>query len=213
MSGEVPRQYRTRCIKVHYMPDTEDEDSAAEVFWPEGYKQVIREDVRQTVLAQLTGKRRFHRVYRNGYSDRYSSYEDFIGKVADAVAIGAENGADDAFDEIMDSFLEEDALPALRRYSSYSWPDALPRGVREKLRKSIIDEYTQDDVYLYAYKAGYKNDFATVEEYINRVAELIETGVKNGAENALEQIYRSFINLDRLRPVRRYPRRLKMWQV
>ncbi len=195
------------------MPDTEDEDSAAETFWPEGYKQVIREDVRQAVLAQLTGKRRFRRVYRNGYSERYPSYQDFIGRIADMVAIGAENGADDAFDEIMDSFLEEDALPASRRYSSYSWPDVLPRGVREKLRESVIDEYTQDDVYLFAYKAGYKNDFTTVEDYISRVAELVELGVKNGAEDALERIYRSMISLDRLRPVRRYPRRLKMWQV
>ena len=112
---------------MHFMPDTEDEDSAAEVFWPEGYKQVIRENVRRAVLVQFTTKKRFRRVYRNGYSERYPSYEDFLEKVADMVAIGAENGADDAFDEIMDSLLEEEALPALRRYTSYSWPDALPR--------------------------------------------------------------------------------------
>ncbi|HEY40636.1 MAG TPA: hypothetical protein G4O18_02115 [Dehalococcoidia bacterium] len=192
------------------MPDTEDEDSAAETFWPEGYKQVIREDVRQAILAQFTGKRRFHHVYRNSYSETYPSYENFIGKVADMVAIGAENGADDAFDEIMDAFLEEEALPELRRYNSYSWPDALPREVREKLRRSIVDEYSQDDVYLFAYKVGYKNDFSTLDEYINQVAELVETGVKNGAEDTVEKIYRSFISLDRLRPVRRYPRRLKM---
>lgn len=195
---------------MHYMPDTEDEDSAAETFWPEGYKQVVREDVRRAILSQLTGKRRFRRVYRNGYSDRYPSYEDFLGKVADMVAIGAENGADDAFDEIMDAFLEEEALPALRRDTGYSWPDALPREAREQLRRSIVDEYSQDAVYLFAYKVGYKNDFSTFDEYINRVAELVETGVKNGAEDTLEQIYRSFIILDRLCPVRRYPRRLKM---
>ena len=34
---------------MHFMPDTEDLDSAAETFWPGGYKQVIREDVRQSV--------------------------------------------------------------------------------------------------------------------------------------------------------------------
>ena len=195
---------------MHYMPDTEDEDSAAEIFWPEGYKQVIRENVHRAILSQLTGKRRFGRVYRNGYSDRYPSYEEFLGKVADMVAIGAENGADDAFDEIMVAFLEEEALPALRRYTGYSWPDALPREAREQLRRSIVDEYSQDAVYLFAYKVGYKNDFSTFDEYINRVAELVETGVKNGAEDTREQIYRSFIILDRLRPIRRYPRRLKM---
>jgi hypothetical protein len=198
---------------MHFMPDTEDEDSAAETFWPEGYKQVIREDVRRAILARLIAKKRFRRVYRNGYSDRYPSYKEFLDKVADMVAIGAENGADDAFDEVMDSFLEEEALPELRRYSSYSQPDALPRDVRERLRRSIVDEYSQDDVYLYAYKVGYKNDFNTLDEYLNRVADLVENGAKNGAEDTLEQIYRSFIMLDRLRTVRRYPRRLKMWQV
>ena len=137
---------------MHYMPDTEDEDSAAETFWPEGYKQVIREDVRRAILAQLTGKKRFSRVYRNGYSERYSSYEELLDKVADMAAIGAENGADDAFDEIMDSLLEEEALPALRRYTGYSWPVALPREVREQLRRSIVDEYSQDGVYLFVYK-------------------------------------------------------------
>ena len=198
---------------MHFMPDTEDEDSATETFWPEGYKQVIREDVRRVILAQLTGKRQFRRVYRNGYSERYPSYEEFLDKVADMVAIGAENGADDAFDEIMDAFLEEEALPALRQYTSYSWPDVLPREVREQLQRSIVDEYSQDDVYLFAYKVGYKNDFSTIGEYVNRVAELVEAGAKNGAEDTLEQIYRTFIILDRLRTVRRYPRRLKMWQV
>ena len=195
---------------MHYMPDTEDEDSAAETFWPEGYKQVIREDVRRAILTQLIGKKRFRRVYRNGYSERYSSYEEFLDKVADMAAIGAENGADDAFDEIMDAFLEEEALPPLRRYTSYSWPDALPREVRERLRRSIINEYSQDDVYLFAYKVGYKNDFNTLDGYLNRVAELVETGAKNGAEDTLDHIYRSFMILDRLRTVRRYPRRLKM---
>lgn len=195
------------------MPDTEDEDSAAETFWPEGYKQVIREDVRGTILAQLAAKKRFRRVYRNGYSDRYPSYEEFLDKVADMVAIGAENGADDAFEEILDSFLEEEALPPLRHFTSYSWPDALPREVRERLRRSIIDEYSQDDVYLYAYKVGYKNDFSTFEDYLNWIASVVETGAKNGAEDILEQIYGSFMNLNRLRTVRRYPRRLKMWQV
>jgi hypothetical protein len=195
---------------MHFMPDTEDEDSAAEIFWPEGYKQIIREDVHRAILAQFARKRRFRRVYRSGYNERYSSYEEFLDKVADMVAIGAENGADDAFDEIMDAFLEEEALPAVRRHKGYSWPDALPGKVREQLHQSIVDEYSQDDVYLFAYKVGYKNDFSTLDEYISQVAELVETGVKNGAEDTLEQIYQSFIYLDRLRPVRRYPRRLKM---
>ena len=196
---------------MHFMPDTEDEDSAAETFWPEGYKQVIREDVRTAVAAQLSTRRRFRGVYRRGYADRFSSYEQFLDRVADMVAIGAENGADNAFDEIVDAFLEEDALPELGRYVSYFWPQSLPGDVRERLRRVIVDEYSEDDIYRFAYNAGYKNDYPTLDEYLNQVAEVVMTGTVNGANDTLERIYRSFMTLDRLLPVRRFPRRLKMW--
>ena len=63
---------------MHYMPDTEDEDSAAETFWPEGYKQVIREDVRQAVGTQLNGKRRFRHVYQQQYCAKFSSHGQFL---------------------------------------------------------------------------------------------------------------------------------------
>ena len=196
---------------MHFMPDTEDEDSAAETFWPEDYKQVIREDVRAAIAAQLSGGKRFRRVYRRGYADRFSSYEQFLDRIADMAAIGAENGADNAFDEIVDAFLEEDALPELGRYVSYLWPESLPREVRERLRKVIVDEYSEDDIYRFAYNAGYKSDYPSFDEYLNQVAYLVMTGMMNGANDTLERIYRSFIGLDRLLPVRRYPRRLKMW--
>jgi len=172
---------------MHFMPDTEDEDSAAETFWPEGYKEVIREDVRRVVADQLIKKKRFRRVYRKGYADRFDSYEQFLNKVADMVAIGAENGADDAFDEIMDVFMEEDALPEPCHYTYYFWPHPLTREV-----------------------VGYKNDFGDFDKYLNHVATLVMTGVRKGSSDTLERIYRSFINLDRMLPVRRYPRRLKM---
>ena len=196
---------------MHFMPDTEDEDSAAETFWPEGYKQIIREDVRRAIAEQLNGRKQFHRVYRKGYTKRFTGYEQFLGRVADMVTIGAENGADDAFNEIVDAFLEEDALPEMRRYTSYLWPDPLPREVGERLRRVIVDEYDEDDVYRFTYKVGYKNDFSSYSEYMDYIAELVMTGVMNGANDTLERIYRSLVNYNRLLPVRRYPRRLRMW--
>lgn len=196
---------------MHFMPDTEDEDSAAETFWPEGYKQVIREDVRRVIAEHLNDIKRFRRVYRKGYTESFTGYEQFLGRVADMVAIGAENGADDAFDEIVDAFLEEDALPEMRRYTSYLWPDPLPHEVVERLRRVIVDEYGEDNVYSFTYKVGYKNDFSSYGEYMDYVAGLVMNGVMNGANDTLERIYRSFMNYNRLLPVRRYPRRLKMW--
>ncbi len=207
----APSQPERSKTIMHYMPDTEDEDSAAETFWAEGYKQIIREDVRQAIGTQLNSKKRFNRVYQRGYSEKYSSYSQFLDKIADTVTIGAENGADDAFDDIVDAFLVEAALPEMRRYIHYFWPEAVPQAVKKKLRQVIVDEYSQDDVYDFSYKAGYRDDFRSFDGYINQVAELVVTGAMNGANDMLEAIYRSLMCLSSLTPARRHPRRLKTW--
>ena len=196
---------------MHYMPDTEDEDSAAETFWPEGYKKIIREDVRQAVAAQLHEKKRFRRVYQQRYREKYADHGQFLDRIADMVAIGVENGADDAFDGIVDAFLDEAALPEVRRYAHYSWPLAFPPRTKKRFEQVIVDEYSQDDVYIFSYKVGYKDDYRTFGEYLRQVAELVVTGAMNSANDMLEAIYRSFMNLSPLTPVRRHSRRLKTW--
>ena len=195
---------------MHFIPDTEDEDSAAEVFWPEGYKQVIREDVPGTVVGQLAAGRRYRRLYGQVYDDRYASYQQFLERLAEMVAIGAENGADDAFDEILDSFLEEGALPDPRVYTGYLWPETLGEDTRDRVRQIVVNEYGEDDIFRFAYDVGYKNDFGSYREYLERVADVVVAGARNGANDALDGIYRSFMDRDRLLPLRRYPRRLKM---
>ena len=194
---------------MHYMPDTEDEDSAAEAFWPEGYKQVIRENVPRAIGDPFRKKNRFRRVYQRGYSEKYSSHSQFLDRIADMVAIAAENGADDAFDDILDVFLEEEALPDLRRYAHYTWPKAFTQEMRRKLEKIVVDEYGQDDVYGFAYRVGYREDFNSFDEYLCHVAQIVLTGAMNGANDMLESIYRCFRNLSPLPPARRHPRRLK----
>lgn len=196
---------------MHYMPDTEDEDSAAETFWPEGWKQVIREDIRQAIRDQVNNKGRFGHVYQRRYSEKYPSHTQFLDKIADMVAIGAENGADDAFNDILDVFLDEEALPEVRRYAHYSWPQAFSQRINKRLQQVIVDEYSQDNVYSFTYKVGYQNDYPTFDEYLRQVAELVITGAMNGANDILETIYRSFMNLTPLSPARRHPRRLKIW--
>ncbi len=205
---------------MHFMPDTEDEDSAAETFWPEGYKQVAREDVRQAIGTQLNGKKRFRRVYQQGYCQKYSSYDQFLDRIADMVAIGAENGADDAFDDIIDAFLAEAALPEVARCACYFWPQGFPQRVKKGLQQVIVDEYSQDNVYTHAYEVGYgrnardnanKGSYRYFGEFIKQVAQLVVTGAMNGADDMLEAIYRSFMYLNPLPPARRHPRRLKIW--
>jgi hypothetical protein len=196
---------------MHFMPDTEDEDSAAETFWPEGYKQLIRDNVALLIKDELISKKSFETVYQRGYQEKYPVYTYFLEKLADMTAIGAENGADNAFDEIIDSFLTEAPLPGLRAYAHYFWPVTAISRLTDRINKIIVDEYSSDNVYIHAYKVGYQKTFPTFDDYMSRVAELIKIGVMNGANDTIEKIYRSFMKLTPLVPVRRHPRRLKMW--
>ena len=95
---------------MHFMPDTEDADSAAETFWPEGYKQVIRDDVRQLIGAQLNDGKRLRHVYQQRYPEKYTDLNQFANRIADMIVIGTENGADEAFDDIITAFLTESPL-------------------------------------------------------------------------------------------------------
>ena len=196
---------------MHFMPDTEDADSAAETFWPEGYKQVIREDARQLIGAQLNDGKRLRHVYQQRYSEKFSDLNRFAGKIADMIVIGAENGADDAFDDIITAFLTESSLPEVLRYAHYFWPQALPHRAKNRLRQVIADEYSQDEVYSHAYKVGYQGSYRNLGEFISQVAQVVVTGAMNGADDMLEAIYRSFVTTSPLPPARRHPRRLKMW--
>lgn len=196
---------------MHFMPDTEDEDSAAETFWPESYKQVIREKVPSLVRAELLKENAFAGVYERAYKDRFADHAQFLGKIADMVAVGAENGADSAFDDIINSFLKELPLPQFRAYAHYTTPPALCDETKQKLRQNIIEEYSKDNIYVYAYGVGYTKTFTTFEDYIGFIADLVVTGAMNGVNDTLERMYRSFLKLAPIIPVRRHPRRLKMW--
>ena len=196
---------------MHFMPDTEDEDSAAETFWPEGYKQIIRENISPLMKCELSKNNGFAGLYERGYKDRYSDCGQFLEKIADMTAVGAENGADDAFDDIIHSFLLELPLPQLRAYMRYTEPYALSDGLKQALKQNIVEEYSKDNIYRHAYKVGYAKTFLTFEEYINQVAEIVVTGATIGANDVLENLYRSFFILGPIIPVRRHPRRLKVW--
>ena len=85
---------------MHILPDMVDEDAVTEVFWPDTYKQVIRRDVKGAVLRRLARSSDLERVYAERFADGYDCFESFVDRIADMVVIGAENGADDAFDEL-----------------------------------------------------------------------------------------------------------------
>ncbi len=193
------------------MPDTEDADSAAERFWPEVYKQVIREDVRQSAGAKLGDGKRLRHIFQRLYAEKYHDPAQFADKIADMVIVGAENGADDAFDELLETFLVEAPLPQGREYIRYFWPQAFSPSIKNKLTQVIMKEYSQDNIYQHAYDSYYKRKFRSFDEFIDQAARTVVIGAMNGADDMVAAIYRSFVTPHPLPPARRYPRRLKLW--
>jgi hypothetical protein len=195
---------------MHFFPDTSDADSAAETFWPEGYKQVIREDFRKAVRPRISGSY-LERAYHRNYSQEYSNPDELTDRIADMVTIGAENGTDIAFDNIYSAFLTESPMPELRGYARPLLPQAVRGDVERKITDTVIADFSGEKVYRHAYKVGYSGDFAGFEEFIQRVAALVVAGARLGSDDMMAAINKSLIRGLPLPPARRNPRRLRSW--
>ncbi len=194
---------------MHFLPDTEEADAVAERYWPDSFKQVIQKDIRQVLGINPLANGLRH-LYQRRCRD-FPDLEQFIATIADMVVVGAENGADEGFDGIYRAFLTESPLPEARRHARYLWPRLFSPRLRERIHQAVVADYSRDDTFQYAYKAGYTGDYGSFEEFINEAARLVVVGAMNGVDNTLAQIYRSLVNNRPLPPPRRRPRRLKGW--
>jgi len=193
---------------MHDLPDTEDQDAAAERYWPEGYKDVIRTMVGQTFAKKLLEAQAFKSAYETLYNDRFSTYDRFIDRLAEMIVIGAENGADEMFEEIYASFRSDSPLPDSRRYASYLWPGPFSQDLKDEIHQALFDEYSRHHAYEHIHEDHYQGilDF---DEFIDQVAELVVAGVEKGADDTLGKIYASFLSAAALPPTRRRPRLLR----
>ena len=196
---------------VHFMPDTEDADAAAESFWPDAFKEVIRSELGQTVVAAISGGKRFRKLYAERFCESYPDFDQFAKRIADMVVIGAERGADDAFDEMNAVFLTDSSLPPpeARRQARYLWPGPFHDDVRRSVHQAIVEEYSQEQSYLNAYEDQLPGRYRGCEEFINEIAEFAVVGAENGADDMLSKIFMSFLLRATLPPARRHPKRLR----
>ncbi len=196
---------------MHFMPDTEDQDSAAETFWPEGYKQLIREKTPELFRERILRQKPFLNLCERHYCTQYTEYSHLADRLAEILAVALENGADDAFDEIVDAFLKEARLPDLRSYALYDDIGKVPASFQSALTDIILSDYEQDNIYQYAYTVGYKQEYPFIGDYFQRIAMLVINGGQNRVQDTLEKIYAGLYYRRPLPPARRYPRRLKVW--
>ena len=194
---------------MHFMPDIE--LGVVENCWPDSFKEVIKSEVGRTVVAVLGSSRSFERVYKKRFSEIYPDSDQFVGRITDMVVIGAERGADDAFDEMNAVFLSDSSLPPpeARRRARRLWPEPFPEEVKKRVQQAIVEEYDQEQAYLNAYEDQLAGRYRNPEGFMNEIAEFVVVGAENGADDMLSEIYKSFLFCSPLPPARRHPKRLK----
>jgi hypothetical protein len=195
---------------MHYLPDTEEQDIAAERYWPDGFKQVIREEVERAVRLKLNEKRLGH-IYIKQYQDKYADAGQFANRIAEKVIIGAENGADAGFEVIFKAFLTESPLPEIARYAVYLWPYIFRQKIIDRIQNAVAFDYRNDETFKYAFNVGYQKEYLKFDEFIDQIACKITISVINGTDDMLARIYTAFLNWRPLPPARRNPKRLKIY--
>jgi len=192
-------------------PDVAEGQPVTEMYWPETYKEVIRNEVKRAVVPKLARSRDLRKVYAKRFADDYDSLESFADRIGDMVVIGAENGADDAFDNIYTAFVADSLPPKAMGYARYYWPGSLPQPTQKDIHRVVAADYSQERSYRSQYEHHYVSSYRDFDEFINAVADSVVTGAVNGADDMLGQIYRSFLTLLPLPPARRHSRRVKGW--
>jgi hypothetical protein len=195
---------------MHFLPDTDDEDAAAERPWPDNFKKVIRNEL-PAAFHTAIDEASFKYIYQRSYSSDYRDLDHFVERVINMAVIGAENGADRGFDAVYQAFLDEKPLPEARPYARFLWPHFFSETLKQRIHRAIADDYRQDEEFQYAYEAGYAHRYNGFEEFIDEVARVMLIATENGVDDMLSQIYRAFLAMRPLPPARRNPKRLKQY--
>ncbi len=196
---------------MHFMEDSEQEDSVGEVFWKEDFKKIIRDKLPKAVFSRMMEDPGLVNVYERLYGDVFSSYEAFVRAVSSMIEIGCENGADEAFDDLYFAFRNHYRLPEARGCIRCFWPGIPPSELLQEVNESVISEYGNEPSYLADYRDYYSGIYPTLSSFLNQVAGLVVSGAREGADRTIGRMYRSFLTGLPLPPSRRRPRRLKGW--
>jgi hypothetical protein len=193
---------------MHEMPDTDDVDADAERFWPEDYKTTIRDRVAERVVVAISDAGAFERSYEAHYTGAFTSYPDFVGRLAEIVAIGAENGTDGSFDEIHAAMRNGSAPPEARVRVRYLQPEPIDDILGAELHRAIVAEYRESHTFEHLHEDHYSGEL-DFDDLVEHTATTVVTGGINGADDALAAIYCALLTGSPLPPARRRPRRIR----
>jgi len=193
---------------MHEPVDTEDQDAAAERYWPEDYKELIRERIGPAFSTQFIEQDAFKATYEKHYTNRFENYDQFVSRLAEMVTIGAENGIDEVLDEIHTSFHNEIPLPDARLPARIHWPESIDQDLKEALHQRIFHEFRDHHAYKHIFEDHYHGE-GDFDDFMHEIADRVVAGAVKGVDKTLGNIYRSFLTGKSLPPSRRYPKRLR----
>ncbi|MEW6184927.1 MAG: hypothetical protein AB1585_04205 [Thermodesulfobacteriota bacterium] len=193
---------------MHDLPDTDEADAAAERYWPDFFKWVLKTNLKEKVEKALLEEQAFSSFHQGLYSGSFPTYEAFIGRLAEGVAMGAENGLDDRMDEIHRALVRDLPFPPRGLYAVYFWPDPFDEPLGSLLYREVFEEFRSHPVYRHIHEDHYHSHW-TFDEFIDHLAHGAVAGARNGADKTLGDIYRAFIYETPLPAFRRRPRRVR----
>lgn len=192
---------------MHEVPDTEAVDAAEETFWPQTFKWMLRSEFKSTVITWIKDQHIFNKLAEpKPKEDR----EFFIEMMADKLVIGAENGADEAFEVIHKAFSTGQDLPCLVEWAGNITGEALfPDPVRMDLQNKIAEEYSKEHIYEHIFEDYYVDTYPGFEDFIETVSQSAVIGIINGTERMCRKMVQSYFFKIPLPPARRHPRAIK----
>jgi hypothetical protein len=190
---------------MHDLPDTEEADAAAERYWPDHFKGVLRTALQERVEGPFLRERAFEELYRRLYAASFSDYASFCRRLAEGVVIGAENGVDETLEAIRRTLSRKKALPEKRPLAVYFWPDPFDADLTRILQREVFEEWGTHPIFRHLYEDHYTGPLS-FDDFVAALAETAVSGARNGADGMLGEIYRAFLFERPLPSFRRRPR-------
>jgi hypothetical protein len=196
---------------LHDILNTEKADLEVEVAWPQGFKKSVREGLHSHISEKFLARKAFSLLHGQSYEGRFDSYQDFVAAIATLIVIGAEKGADFIWVKIINALEVGEALPSQNCYARSLWPLPVPQQLRVSWHKRIFDEYIDDHKLSHLFEDHYGRSSQDFSGFVSLLAGNLVNGITNGAEDAMANIYRCFMQKADLPVGRRNPRLLKSW--
>jgi len=194
---------------MHDYIDTERTDCQEERYWADNFKSVIKAELKQSINRWIDNKKRFFiRAFAESYIADYKSYRHFVGDISSQMIIGAENGADETFEELYGIMITGGNLTGPAKVEEYTdiFPPRTVTRIFDEIRKDYLDEHELEHIY----SSHYKKEFAAYDMFINFLASLILNGVIRGTEEAAKAIYRSLCIGEQLPRLKRKVKPIKI---